>query len=77
MAVRFRIEDPALAGPLRQIEQLIRRAGGRTWLVGGCIRDLVLGGNRAIWTSKFPGCRLASSMRCSQNTSPYSSWEGL
>jgi tRNA nucleotidyltransferase (CCA-adding enzyme) len=41
--VRFRIEDPALAGPLRQIEQLIRRAGGRTWLVGGCLRDLVLG----------------------------------
>jgi tRNA nucleotidyltransferase (CCA-adding enzyme) len=40
---RFRIEDPALAGLLRQIEQLIRRAGGRTWLVGGCIRDLVLG----------------------------------
>ena len=43
MPVRFRIEAPALAGPLRQIEQLIRRAGGRTWLVGGCIRDLVLG----------------------------------
>lgn len=43
MPVRFRIEDPALAGPLRQIEQLIRHAGGRTWLVGGCIRDLVLG----------------------------------
>ena len=43
MPVRFRIEDPALAGPLRQIEQMIRRAGGRTWLVGGCIRDLVLG----------------------------------
>jgi len=40
---RFRIENPALAGPLRQIEQLIRRAGGRTWLVGGCVRDLVLG----------------------------------
>lgn len=43
MPVRFRIEDPALAGPLRRIEQLIRRAGGRTWLVGGCVRDLVLG----------------------------------
>jgi tRNA nucleotidyltransferase (CCA-adding enzyme) len=43
MPVRFRIEDPALAGPLRQIERLVRRAGGRTWLVGGCIRDLVLG----------------------------------
>jgi tRNA nucleotidyltransferase (CCA-adding enzyme) len=41
--VRFRIENPALAGPLRQIEQVIRGGGGRTWLVGGCIRDLVLG----------------------------------
>jgi tRNA nucleotidyltransferase (CCA-adding enzyme) len=39
---RFRIENPALAGSLRQIELLIRRAGGLTWLVGGCIRDLVL-----------------------------------
>lgn len=43
MPVRFRIENPALVGPLRQIEQLIRRAGGRTWLVGGCLRDLVFG----------------------------------
>lgn len=43
MPVRFRFENPALAGPLRQIEQLIRRAGGRTWLVGGSLRDLVLG----------------------------------
>ena len=43
MPVRFRIENPALIGPLRQIEQLIRRAGGRTWLVGGCLRDLMLG----------------------------------
>ena len=41
--VRFRIEDPGLAQPLRQIEQLVRRAGGRLWLVGGCVRDLVLG----------------------------------
>ncbi len=43
MPVRFRIEDPELAGTLRHIEQVIRRAGGRTWLVGGCVRDLVLG----------------------------------
>ena len=28
---------------MRQIEQLIRRAGGRTWLVGGSVRDLALG----------------------------------
>ena len=43
MPVRFRIEDPALAGALGKIEQLIRRAGGRTWLVGGSVRDLALG----------------------------------
>ena len=43
MPVRFRIENPVLAGILRQIEQMIRRAGGRTWLVGGCLRDLVFG----------------------------------
>jgi tRNA nucleotidyltransferase (CCA-adding enzyme) len=40
---RFRIDNPALAGPLRRIEELVRRAGGRTWLVGGCVRDLLLG----------------------------------
>jgi tRNA nucleotidyltransferase (CCA-adding enzyme) len=40
---RFRIEDPTLAGALRKIEQLVRRASGRTWLVGGSVRDLVLG----------------------------------
>lgn len=43
MPVRLRIEDPALSGTLRKIEQLVRRQGGRTWLVGGCVRDLVLG----------------------------------
>ncbi|MGA6826791.1 CCA tRNA nucleotidyltransferase [Nitrospira sp. NS4] len=43
MPVRFHIDNPALTQPLRQIEQLIRRAGGRTWLVGGCVRDLALG----------------------------------
>ena len=35
MPVRFRIEDPALAQLLRRIEHTVRRAGGRTWLVGG------------------------------------------
>ncbi len=43
MPARFRIEDPTLAEALRKIEQLVRRAGGRTWLVGGSIRDLLLG----------------------------------
>lgn len=42
MPIRFRIEDPTLAGTLRKIEQLVRQAGGRTWLVGGSIRDLLL-----------------------------------
>jgi tRNA nucleotidyltransferase (CCA-adding enzyme) len=43
MPCRFRIEDPTLAGALRRIEQAVRQAGGRTWLVGGSVRDLVLG----------------------------------
>ena len=43
MPVRFCIEDPSLTQPLRHIEQIVRAAGGRTWLVGGCLRDLVLG----------------------------------
>ncbi|MBK9305513.1 MAG: HD domain-containing protein [Nitrospira sp.] len=43
MPVRFRLEDPTLSATLRKIERLVRRNGGRTWLVGGCIRDLVLG----------------------------------
>lgn len=43
MPVRFRIEDPTLAASLRRIDPIIRKAGGRTWLVGGCVRDLVLG----------------------------------
>lgn len=43
MPARFRIENPDLSGILRQLDQLIRRAGGRLWLVGGSVRDLVLG----------------------------------
>lgn len=41
--MRLRIDDPTLTQSLRHIEQLIRTAGGRTWLVGGCLRDLLLG----------------------------------
>lgn len=43
MPTRFRLQDPALAGLLRRIEESVRRIGGRTWVVGGTIRDLVLG----------------------------------
>ena len=43
MPCRFRIDDPMLSGTLRRIEQAVRQAGGRTWLVGGSVRDLVLG----------------------------------
>lgn len=43
MLARFRLQDSVLAATLRRIEQLVRRAGGRTWLVGGCVRDLVQG----------------------------------
>jgi tRNA nucleotidyltransferase (CCA-adding enzyme) len=40
---RFRLEDPTLREALRRIEQVVRRGGGRIWLVGGCVRDLALG----------------------------------
>ena len=43
MPTRLRIENPTLAQPLRRIEQAVRRDGGRTWLVGGSVRDLLLG----------------------------------
>jgi len=43
MPVRFHIDDPARAGALRRIVRLVRQAGGRAWLVGGSVRDLVLG----------------------------------
>jgi len=34
---RFRIEDPALAQQLRQVEQLVRRVGGRRgWSAAAC-----------------------------------------
>ncbi|MDF0665877.1 MAG: hypothetical protein P0119_07340 [Nitrospira sp.] len=43
MPTRFRLEDPILREILRRIEQIIRRGGGRVWLVGGSVRDLALG----------------------------------
>ncbi|MCP9445990.1 MAG: hypothetical protein NNA22_00260, partial [Nitrospira sp.] len=43
MTVSFRIEAPSLARSLRLIEETVRQAGGRTWLVGGSVRDLLLG----------------------------------
>lgn len=43
MPARFRLADPALKDVLRRIELIIRRGGGRVWLVGGSVRDLVLG----------------------------------
>ncbi len=43
MPARLRIQEPVLASTLRQIDQVVRGAGGRTWLVGGSVRDLVLG----------------------------------
>ncbi len=43
MPVRFHIDNPSRAGVLRQIVKRVRKAGGRAWLVGGCVRDLVLG----------------------------------
>lgn len=43
MTVAFRIEASSLARSLRLIDETVRRAGGRTWLVGGSVRDLLLG----------------------------------
>lgn len=43
MPTRFRLADPSLRDLLRRIELIIRRGGGRVWLTGGCVRDLVLG----------------------------------
>lgn len=43
MTVPFRIEAPSLAQALRLIEETVRLAGGRIWLVGGSVRDLLLG----------------------------------
>ena len=43
MPTRFRLKDPVLAGVLRRIEESVRRIGGRTWVVGGTVRDLILG----------------------------------
>lgn len=43
MPVRFHIAEPSRAGVLRRIVRLVRQAGGRAWLVGGSVRDLVLG----------------------------------
>lgn len=43
MPIRLRLEDPNLREVLRRIAHTIRRGGGRAWLVGGCVRDLVLG----------------------------------
>ncbi|MCP9471096.1 MAG: HD domain-containing protein [Nitrospira sp.] len=42
MTVPFRIEAPSLARSLRLIDETVRRAGGRTWLAGGSVRDLLL-----------------------------------
>lgn len=43
MPIRFRLEDPALAGILRRIEESVRRSSGRIWVVGGTVRDLARG----------------------------------
>lgn len=43
MPTRLRLADSGLRDALRRIEHTIRRGGGRIWLVGGCVRDLMLG----------------------------------
>lgn len=41
--VELLLEDAALRGVLMQVCELIRQAGGRAWLVGGCVRDSAAG----------------------------------
>ena len=38
-----RIELPQLPEAVQQAVRLIRQAGGRAWVVGGAVRDLMLG----------------------------------
>src|SRR5215831_19568670 len=40
-------EDPAAAERIvRELARAVRERGGRAWLVGGCVRDVLLGGVR-------------------------------
>lgn len=46
---RFRIAHGAIPTPVRDVCETIHRAGHGAWIVGGCVRDLLLGRTVADW----------------------------
>ena len=46
---RFRIEHGAIPEPVREVCATLHRAGFGAWIVGGCVRDLLLGRAVADW----------------------------
>lgn len=46
---RFRIEHGAIPSAVREVCATIHRAGFGAWIVGGCVRDLLLGRSVADW----------------------------
>jgi tRNA nucleotidyltransferase (CCA-adding enzyme) len=48
-AERFRIEHGAIPEPVRRVCSTLHRAGFGAWIVGGCVRDLLLGRAVSDW----------------------------
>lgn len=46
---RFRIEHRAVPEPVRRVCETLHRGGFGAWIVGGCVRDLLLGRPVADW----------------------------
>lgn len=46
---RFRIEHGAIPEPVRRVCSTLHRGGFGAWIVGGCVRDLLLGRTIADW----------------------------
>ncbi len=49
MTERFRIEHGAIPAPVRRVCTTLHSAGFGAWIVGGCVRDLLLGRTVADW----------------------------
>jgi tRNA nucleotidyltransferase (CCA-adding enzyme) len=58
MTVSLFLEDSPSARALRIIDDRVRRAGGRTWLVGGAVRDLLLNRRPEDWDVEVTGLPL-------------------
>ena len=46
---------PAAEEAVRSIARAVAVRGGRAWLVGGCVRDVLLGGPRKDWDLEVYG----------------------